>query len=124
MTEKKGQEKPPEQHFADLLNTVNVKEGGEVFTLGEHLDSRMRAALAGARYHKKDASITLELKFKPASGSGVNIFPAVKVKIPDSEPNPVPMFADNEGSLYLDDPDQKSLPKTAQFRTIREGDSK
>jgi hypothetical protein len=105
--------------FTLLTQTVTVKEGGQTFTLAEQLNNLYRQAVAEARYHGKEASITLELKFKPGSGNQLDIYPTAKSKLPIAKPNPIPLFANDDGLVFGEDPAQRPIPKTAQFRTIR-----
>lgn len=107
--------------FTLLTQTITVKEGGQSISLAEQLDNLYRQAVAEARYHGKEASITLELKFKPGSGNQLDIFPTAKSKLPIAKPNPIPLFANDEGVVFNEDPAQRPIPKTAQFRTVRGG---
>ncbi|HEX8851246.1 MAG TPA: hypothetical protein VF761_17100 [Gemmatimonadaceae bacterium] len=112
----------PTIDFTLLTQTITVKEGGQTLSLAEQLDNLYRQAVAEARYHGKEASITLELKFKPGSGNQLDIFPTAKSKLPIAKPNPIPLFANDEGQVFAEDPSQRPIPKTAQFRTVRGGD--
>lgn len=111
-------EEPTPIGFTDLTKSVPVKQGPETIALVEHLDALVREALAAARYHGKQASVTLKLTFKPNAGNQMDIFPDVSINPPKATPSPVPMFADDEGRLFNEDPAQRQIPKTAHFRTV------
>jgi len=105
--------------FTLLTQTITVKEGGLTLTLAEQLDNLFRQAVAEARYHGKEASITLELKFKPGSGNQLDVFPTTKSKLPIAKPNAIPLFGNDAGDVFGEDPAQRPIPKTTQFRTVR-----
>lgn len=109
---------PPIIDFELLTRTVTVKMEGESITLEDHLNNKITEAVAAARYHNKESSVTLVLKFKPGSGFQMDVFPDVTSKVPAEKPTPIPMFADNDGALFVDDPAQRPLKDTAKFRTV------
>ena len=105
--------------FYLLTRTITVRKDGESVPLDEHVTDVIRQACAASRYHNKESSVTITLKFKPGSGYTMDVFPDVTSKVPTDKPSPIPMFSDNEGALFLEDPSQRPLKNTSQFRTVR-----
>lgn len=123
-----GEQQPPNTEAMDTLpivdfylltRTITVRKDGESIPLDQHLTEVITQACAASRYHNKESSVTMTLKFKPGSGYTMDVFPDVTSKVPQDKPSPIPMFADNDGALFLEDPSQRPLKNTSQFRTVR-----
>lgn len=112
-------EDPPVIDFELLSKIITVNKDGQKITLDAHLTEKITEACAAAKYHGKEAVVTLTLKFKPGSGYTMDVFPDVTAKVPTDKPTPIPMFANEEGTLFTDDPAQRPLKNTTQFRTVR-----
>ncbi len=133
MAEENRQTEPPPEDgdpfidFADLLQITNVKKHGNTVSLDEHINDMLRETVAAARYHGKEASLTIKLTLKPGSGRGMAVIHDVTNKTPVEKPTPMPLWADDDGRLLTDNPDQKPIEhfrKYATHRRERKGDDK
>lgn len=125
MADELKQPDPPEEqgdpfiNFADLLLITDVKKHGNTVSLDEHVNDMLRETASAARYHGKEASLTIKLTLKPGSGKAMAIIHDVTNKVPVEKPAPKALWVDDEGRLLTDNPDQQPIKQFQRFSTHR-----
>ncbi len=94
----------------EVLKGAFIPVGGRLQSLQTALDEAIKRCVAVSNQVKRQSVISLELKI---SGEGTNSIPiSAKLKVKEPEPTPTPalFYADSQGRLYSDDPNQGRLP--------------
>lgn len=108
--------------FAKLSQLIQAHFEGRKDSLDLMLNGSIQVAIAAAKRHKKGASVTLKLAFVPGSGNEMDIAADISITVPKPKPAPIMLFADKDGRMLTDDPDQVSVPGTKRFRRVEGGD--
>lgn len=107
-----GKNDSQDESFTDFAKLITSIGGG---TLNEKLSEKLNEVTRKAREHGKSGEITLKIKVKPAGSIGtmVDITGKVTAKIPDGDLPGSILYAQDDGTLHVDDPRQLKLRTVA-----------
>jgi hypothetical protein len=93
------------QEFASIL----VQHGKGI--AHDKASALLREAVAAVKEHGKGAEVTVKLKITPVKNNPriVQIEAKPSANIPQPEPTPAIFFADDQGGLHRNDPEQREF---------------
>lgn len=100
----------------EVLRSAYLPMGGKLVPAYNALDDAIKRCVAVTNQVKRQSVITLEIKI---SGEGQNTIPiTTKLKVKEPEPAATPslFYADSQGRLHTDDPNQGKLPLDMEKR--------
>jgi hypothetical protein len=89
--------------FTDI---VGAADGGRAF---ENLNDSLREVVTAVRATRKAGKISVAIKVVPNGEFAINIFPEIKVVVPEATPATTTYFVDEHGNLVRRDPRQSEL---------------